>query len=333
MIRFSSINRKFPPACLGLALLLSGQTRCVGKTPTPKPQDLIEAAHKISGLDAFTPYTLTADVTLIGDSRKGSLVIYRDGDKERVELKLGEYLEKQISLGTKSYIEPKHALLDAGGFATFDRSWDPRPPSISTAATPAPSFGKVSSKNFNGQSAWCFDEHSKYLKTTLCFDAQRSIMLEKGRKKNLYEFLDFAQFGNQLIPQTVKITNERLPDITLNNIRLSQRQLSPELWVPAEDSVEIRTCDRMKPPKAEFTPEPSFPSKARAAHKTGMVTLYTIINSAGKAIMPQSLNDDPYGFTDAGKEIVKQWRFRPGTCGGIPTNVQMTLELQFNYAP
>ncbi len=327
------MKRKLIAACFSLVLLAGLCPRATAKTPPPTPEELIEAAHKVSGLDALAPYTFAADVALAGDSRRGTLVISRDGDKERVELKIGDYLEKQVSLGTTSYVEPKHAFLAAVGFAGFDRSWDPKPPTF-VAANAERSFGKVSSKKIHGQSAWCFDEHSKYLKTTLCFDSERSIMLEKGRKKNLYEFLDFFQVGNQLVPQTVKITHEWLPDITLNNIRLSRGPLAPELWVPAQDSLEIQHCDQdSKPPKAEFTPEPSFSPKARAAHKTGMVTLYAIITSKGQLVMAQSLNHDPFGFADQAEQIVKIWRFKPGTCGGVPINVQMTLQIDFNYAP
>lgn len=326
------MNPKLLTACLGLALLFPS-VPATGKTPTPTPEELIEAAHRVSGLDALAPYTFTADVALAGDSRRGTLVISRDGDKERVELKIGDYLERQISLGTTSYVEPKHALLEAVGFAGFDRSWDPKP-RAAAAASPKPSFGKVSSKTISGQRAWCFDEHSKYVKTTLCFDAQRSVMLEKGRKKNLYEFLDFSPSRDQLLPQTVKITHEWLPDITLNNIRLSRGPLAPDLWVPAQDSLQMQHCDQdTKPPKAEFTPEPSFSPKARAAHKTGMVMLYAIITSKGQVAMAQSLNHDPFGFADQAEQAVKQWRFKPGTCGVVPINVQVTLEIDFNYAP
>jgi hypothetical protein len=296
---------------------------------------LIEAAHTASGLDSSTPYTFTADVALAGETRKGTLVIYRDGDKKRVELKLGDYLEKQISLGNRRYVEPKHALLDAGGFADYDRSWDPKAPTLATAPAPEPSFGKVSAKKMAGERAWCLDEHMKKVKTTLCFDAQRPIMLEKRWEKIRYEFLDFSQAG-ELLPRTIKVTQDRLPEITLTNIRLSRGPITPELWAPSLNSVLVEDCEdlkNVKPPRAEYTPEPSFPPKASQERRTGKVVLYAIVNDTGKVAFPEALNEDPFGFTDQAKEAVRTWRFAPGTCNGKALNVPMVLEIEFNFAP
>lgn len=323
------MKRKLIVVFSGLSLLASFCPPASAKTPTPTAEELIEAAHKTAGLDHVGVYVFTADLTFAGDARRGSLVIYRDKDKEKVELTIGDYSERQVLLGTKHYVEPMHAMLDAWNFAGLDRSWDPRPPTPAVSVS-QPSFGKVSSKKVDRERAWCFDEHTKSLKATLCFDAQRTVMLERRRDKDRYDFLDYSQSGEQLLPHTIKIAQQRLPEVTVDNIRLERGPIPTDLWVPSANSIMEEKCEGLKPPKAEYTPEPSFPPKAHQERRTGEVVLYAVVSEQGKIILAQSLNHDSYGFAEQAKEAMKNWRFAPGTCDGKPVNVEMTVEMNFD---
>src|ERR1051325_4384388 len=83
------------------------------------PQQLFDAAHKITDLSPLGSYVLTARVVLNpGDSKReqaGTLTISRDHDLSRDELKINGKDEVQIRRNHVSYIVPSQTTLFASG--------------------------------------------------------------------------------------------------------------------------------------------------------------------------------------------------------------------------
>jgi TonB family protein len=164
----------------------------------------------------------------------------------------------------------------------------------------------------------------------LCFDAARSILLRRSVGKSWKEFTDYTQVGAQEYPQKVTIVREHMVPIEVTDIHIVPATLSGELFTPPENAIEVESCANEQPPQPKQTPEPSFPARASAESKTGMVTLNVIVAKDGTVAMARSITPDNYGFSESAEETVRAWHFKPATCDGRAIAMEMNVEVNFS---
>jgi len=83
------------------------------------------------------------------------------------------------------------------------------------------------------------------------------------------------------------------------------------------------------PPKAEYTPDPSYNEAARKASLQGRTLLWIVINSRGEVERVKISRPLGAGLDDKAVEAVKRWKFRPATLNGQPVAVQVNVEMNF----
>jgi TonB family protein len=298
----------------------------------PTPQQLLDSAHRVSDLSASGAYVLHATVVVNpgGQSeRRGQLTISRDHDRARVVLELDGRKEERVVSGDKLYVVPGHGSLFAVGLSEFDQSWDPSRPQ-KFAIRGKTTFGTVHAGKAHDRDVWCVDQKFELGKTRLCFDAVTSVLLRDGASdKYRKEFLDYATAGTQMYPQKVQVFRENVAPFEVDQISVTPAQLSAEVFKVPDNAIEVEGCENEQPPKAKYTPEPSFPSAARDAKRQTTVVLYVLITKEGKVGAVQSLSTDSYGFAQNAQDMVKTWRFKPGTCNGHPVATELNLEVDF----
>lgn len=318
------------PLCLGLMSASAEQA--------PSAQQLLDAAHKVSDLSPLGPYVLTARVVLNpGDSKReqaGTLTISRDRELSRVELKINGKDEVQIRRNHASYIVPSQTLLPASGLIGFDKSWDPLHWK-EMESDDKYKLGKAHAESIGEHRAWCFDKKTPYMKFTstekLCFDPTRPGLLRRSTStKNRTEFIDYQQVGTQEYPQKVSIIREHMAPIEVTDIHIVPATLSGELFKPPENAIEVESCANEQPPEPKHTPEPSYPARASAESKKGMVVLNVIVAKDGTVPMARSLTPDSYGFSESAEQTVRTWQFKPATCDGRAIAMEMNVEVNFN---
>ncbi|HVF45695.1 MAG TPA: energy transducer TonB [Pyrinomonadaceae bacterium] len=81
--------------------------------------------------------------------------------------------------------------------------------------------------------------------------------------------------------------------------------------------------------RAKQKVSPSYPSIARAARVTGVVTVYLVVNEKGEVETVQKL-DGPLQLQQAAADAARRWRFNPTVIDGQP--VRVTGYLSFNFA-
>jgi TonB family protein len=81
--------------------------------------------------------------------------------------------------------------------------------------------------------------------------------------------------------------------------------------------------------KARQKVSPTYPSIARAARVTGVVTVYLVVNEKGEVETVQKL-DGPLQLQQAAADAARRWRFNPTVIDGQP--VRVTGYLSFNFA-
>lgn len=81
--------------------------------------------------------------------------------------------------------------------------------------------------------------------------------------------------------------------------------------------------------KAKQKVSPTYPSIARAARVTGVVTVYLVVNEKGEVETVQKL-EGPLQLQQAAADAARRWRFNPTVIDGQP--VRVTGYLSFNFA-
>jgi TonB family protein len=318
--------------CIGLMAASADQA--------PDPQQLLDAAHNATDLSQLGSYVLTARVIVNpGDSKKeqaGTLTISRDHELSRVELKINGKDEVQIGRNRASYIVPSQTLLSTSGLLGFDKNWDPLGWKDMKGGGQY-KLGKAHAETVDGHQAWCFDKKTTYLKFTstekLCVDAAQPILLRRSIGKNWKGFTgyaDYTKLGAQQYPQKVSIIREHMAPVNVTDVHIAPATLSGELFKPPENAIEVESCANEQPPEPKHTPEPSYPARASAESKKGMVLLTVIVAKDGTVPTAWSLTPDNYGFSESAEQTVRTWQFKPATCDGRAIAMEMNVEVNFN---
>jgi TonB family protein len=310
--------------CLGLMSASAEQA--------PLPQQLLDAAHKVSDLASDGAYTLQATLVVNPGNpkfeRRAKLMIVRDHNRARFTLESDGRTEERVILGAKQYVVPGQGTLSAMGLRDFDYSWDPgRPPQFET--NQLPSFGDVRKQKIHGKEAWCFDRKLPQSKTKLCFDVANSMLVHEGSRESHTEYSDYASLDASMYPKRVQIFRENLAPFELDQISITPAHANDDLFKVPQNALEIERCDDEKPPVAISTPEPSFPKDAKDARQEAISVINVVLNNEGKVVSAEALGTDSYGFGQNTVDSVKTWRFKPATCNGRPVAAEMNIEMSF----
>lgn len=82
-------------------------------------------------------------------------------------------------------------------------------------------------------------------------------------------------------------------------------------------------------PRAKQKVSPTYPTIAKAARVTGIVTVYLVVNEKGEVETVQKLEGPPQ-LQQAAADAARRWRFNPTVIDGQP--VRVTGYLSFNFA-
>lgn len=92
----------------------------------------------------------------------------------------------------------------------------------------------------------------------------------------------------------------------------------------------LRGGEGVSPPRAVYTPVPSFTRQALSHRFQGVVVLSAIVDQKGKVQRPQIVRALGMGLDEQAIEAMKSWKFEPGMRDGKPVNIEMLLEVAFN---
>lgn len=86
----------------------------------------------------------------------------------------------------------------------------------------------------------------------------------------------------------------------------------------------------VKRPKLIHYVEPEFSPKSKEAFVEGTVKISTVVTTDGLPTNYRVVSGLNTEEDRTAVEAVKQWRFQPGTKGGQPVNVRVTVEIDFH---
>ena len=104
--------------------------------------------------------------------------------------------------------------------------------------------------------------------------------------------------------------------------------MSPHLTAVGNDPV-FRVGGGVTAPILLAKKEPEYSDEARAAKCQGLVMLYVVIGTDGQAYNIKLMKSLGFGLDEQAVDAVMQWKFQPGTRGGLPVAVEATIEVNF----
>jgi TonB family protein len=85
-------------------------------------------------------------------------------------------------------------------------------------------------------------------------------------------------------------------------------------------------CEEVQPPQALATPDPLLAPILTPTGRNRKVTVSFIIGTDGRVHAPLILESaGPRGDRSV-LQTVRTWRYRPGTCNGVPTEIEGKIE-------
>ena len=92
----------------------------------------------------------------------------------------------------------------------------------------------------------------------------------------------------------------------------------------------VKKCDTTEPPVVLQRVEPKYSEEARKARYQGTVVLGVIIRKDGTVDIQRIVRSIGFGLDENAIQALKQWRFRPGMCNGVPVDVSLNIEVNFH---
>ena len=84
------------------------------------------------------------------------------------------------------------------------------------------------------------------------------------------------------------------------------------------------------PPTILQRVEPQYSEEARKARYQGTVVLEAIVRRDGTVDIQRIVRSLGFGLDENAIQALKQWRFRPGMRNGVPVDVSLNIEVNFN---
>jgi len=92
---------------------------------------------------------------------------------------------------------------------------------------------------------------------------------------------------------------------------------------------ESLTCEVLEEPELIHREQPEYPAEARKNQSSGEVTVRAIITKEGTIKDPQIVGGNNPIFIDPALEAVRNWRYRPATCDGVPVEMVFHIYMRF----
>src|SRR5215467_1474145 len=92
----------------------------------------------------------------------------------------------------------------------------------------------------------------------------------------------------------------------------------------------FRVGGGVTPPTILSRVEPQYSEEARKARYQGTVVLEAIVRRDGTVDIQRIVRSLGFGLDENAIQALKQWRFRPGMRNGVPVDVSLNIEVNFN---
>jgi len=324
---------------LSLALLASF---AVADSKQQIAEDLFKKAADHSGpLTAIKgPYRIQYKL-IFYDSQTGAVEgsysrIWLSRHQWRREVSMPEFSEVSVSDGPSTWIERKPHLFEPSNVSRFLGSLES---SSSPRLNPNDLVSKVKEETKGPARMQCVETRNPLAPPPIgdksfCFDATNGAIVRLKEADLRTEFSDFESGDGAVIAR--KVQQFRGKELVAEGqlITLSSQELPARgLLDHSANARQFSNCDgKVTPGKLIQHKNPEYPAVARMAHQEGTVQVYVVIDVDGKPKDIEIVRGASKLLNDAALEAIRQWRYQPYICDGIPVQVESVVDTNFNLA-
>ncbi len=191
---------------------------------------------------------------------------------------------------------------------------------------------KVHEKKVDGRAADCVEVHriGDSKAGDSCFEQQSGALVEFGNEGYSLKYSQYGDFGGKLFPQSMRLVDgaRTAVEARVENLESGARMDDASFAVPPNAQLWA-TCDDPQPGALERKVAPMYPAEARQAREQGTVVLLITIAEDGTIRNPVVVQSAGRALDGATLQAVRNWKYRPTTCGGLPIRIQ--TDIRVNY--
>jgi len=293
---------------------------------------LIERARELSDIRApgSPPFRLQARVHLsppTEGSLEGTYLFAWTSDEQwRQEIRFPNFYEVRIGKGTKVWRERNinyrpeaiHGLLE-----TVDLH---KHLSVNSEET----VERIRERKYKGVPLRCVKLKKRpRTERELCIDSAGTLaQAEFGGLT--HEYSDFVSWAGKLFPGSIRVLDEGKAVREIRVEELDGQSLEPALFTPAAGAVAREGCLDPDLPEIQEDIYPEYPEAAKQRRIQGTVSAHALISTDGKVYNVVVLRSADSSLAASTLEAVQRWRFKPATCGGIPVEHEMVIQVSFH---
>lgn len=315
---------------------------CLGKEDTVSPESLLARARKQQDVwsDGTPASKVRTEIEILdanGKSTHGQYVVtWMSPSRWREELEIADYRRVRVH-DSKGYwqqstlgFQPELAFrLDSMlDFKTILK--------IGAKQT----LGKVKTRDKNGVRQKCTEvKWTMSTERVLCFDEASGSLLSveypRSESQNppdisRVDYGAFNKLGDKAIPYEVHAFRDRTVVITAKVVDVTPiTQEDPELFAPPINSEFWPHCDDMQSPELENRVPPEYPVGARTNGEQGRVVFYAVIEADGTLSHLTPIRRATPTLESAAADALRQWHYKPATCGSMPIRMETSIPVSF----
>ncbi|MGH9345320.1 MAG: energy transducer TonB, partial [Terriglobia bacterium] len=314
-----------------------------GNKKDQEAEALFTKARSLSDLEAkgSPPFEMDAKITLYnltGSHEDGDYHrIWESKTESRTEISLPDYHSITVDHAGKTWhssnlLYRPYFIFQMGNALSF-----PSPLNISSNIK----LTKVQERKINGVSAECAGVSTKGLKEhpAFCFDPATGYLISEEDPVwfTTLQFSDYTPIGEKSFPRTLRVLQDgqlllEVKITALTSIKMTENMLAPLPNIQPDPIVNCAKGQTLPVHSITKTP-PEYPTAALQLRIQGTVVLYADIGKDGIPRGLTILRSPGVAFSATSLAAVSQWRYTPTTCGGIPLEVQMPIDVNYTIGP
>ncbi|HEX3095166.1 MAG TPA: hypothetical protein VHW72_21175 [Candidatus Angelobacter sp.] len=322
-------RRYFSQPWIGLVtvLLLAGffaAAQAQNKPPASRAlPEMIDRANALTDLSSAVPYEMHAQIAVnpgSKDARQGEITIYRDHNRSRTELQLGDFHEVEVvSEGTR-YVSRSRPYPLAGLDVLKGVEDAVQLPEQLLADAKI----KNRSRTVAGVAASCFDaKRSPVWKTHFCFDSRTGALLEAsdyaGRQGR---FSGYAAAGEKSFPTKMELTQPGKPrHVELSEIQVTGRKFDDASFAVPQGARVFPVCDGMDTARTTVDSDWTV-----SRTEMGKVYVYAVVEADGR-VHDLTVYGGQKWMEKQVSKAARNWNFFPARCGRTAVASEVLLPL------
>lgn len=202
------------------------------------------------------------------------------------------------------------------------------------------SLGKVKSHKKDGASQRCTEvKWTSGTDRVLCFDETShnlvSVEYPTPESQNppdisRIEYGGFDNVGEKRIPLEIRALRNRKVVLEVKVLEITHdSEENSALFAAPPNSLFWMQCDDMQEAEVVSRVQPMYPSSARSNFEQGRVIFYAVVETDGTLSHSTVIQRATPALESAAADAIRQWRYKPASCGSTPIRVERSISVDF----